>query len=657
MMSSLFSGVSGLRNHQVRMNVIGNNIANVNTTGFKSGRVLFQDALVQTIKGAGRPSEISGGTNPVQIGLGMKVGTVDTLFTQGGLETTGQITDLAIQGSGFFVLSDGQGEYYTRAGAFGVDAESFLVDPATGMKVQGRMADADGRISALATIGDITLPFGQQDPANATTEVILANNLDSDATDAAASITNESSTTTGIDILTGTYAANGAGGTHSIVIDDNGGNGQAVNSTYTGTNLFGSMTGTTTLNDLGVDDFNLTITVDGSTSNAILGLNGQSTVNDLVTRINELAGVDCYLDTTNPANAQIVIERTYAGNGGNYNIQTSASSATDPTHGNIVNRLLGIADGNVAIANNGLDHTFTAIDTFTPIGKPAEPGTALDIIVDPDSGLAYMVDGLGGGGITLQNSSPATTGISAGTLLVETEPTQHSTSIVTYDSQGGKHTTIFTFTRTTTPNMWDWAVSFPNDESILEGGSGTVRFNPDGSLLSFDYNGGANSLRYDPGTGAEVVDVSINAGVSSGFSGLTGFNSAHTASAIQQDGYAMGILEKISFDQAGMISGIFSNGVSRTLAQLVLADFNNKSGLLKVGGNVYQVSANSGAAISGVAGETISGSVSSGALESSNVDIAMEFTNMITAQRGFQANARVITTSDNMLDELVNLKR
>ena len=107
MMASLFAGVSGLKNHQVKMNVIGNNIANVNTIGFKAGRVNFQEALVQTTKGAGRPSSILGGTNPQQLGLGMQVGTIDNLFLQGGLETTGQITDLAIQGAGFFILSDG----------------------------------------------------------------------------------------------------------------------------------------------------------------------------------------------------------------------------------------------------------------------------------------------------------------------------------------------------------------------------------------------------------------------------------------------------------------------------------------------------------------------------------------------------------------------
>jgi len=151
--------------------------------------------------------------------------------------------------------------------------------------------------------------------------------------------------------------------------------------------------------------------------------------------------------------------------------------------------------------------------------------------------------------------------------------------------------------------------------------------------------------------------MSIDAGTTGRYNGLTGFASAHTASVLTQNGYGLGILDKISIDNSGNISGIFTNGVTRVLAQIILADFSNHSGLLKAGRSFFQASANSGQAIEGVARETISGSISSGALESSSVDIAQEFTSMITAQRGFQANARIITTSDNMLEELVNLKR
>ncbi len=657
MMSSLFAGVSGLRNHQVKMNVIGNNIANINTVGFKGGRVTFQEALVQTLKGAGRPSAISGGTNPLQIGLGMTVSAIDTLFTQGGLETTGQITDLAIQGSGFFVLSDGHGEFYTRAGAFGFDAESYLVDPGSGYMVQGKMADEDGNIPAVSTIGDIRLPFGQQDPANATTTISLANNLDSSATLSKATLTNPG--TTGIDQVTGT-AVDGAGGTHDVEINANGGNGQAVMAIYdTGTNQYGSMVEFTTFGQMGVDDFTgFTITVDNTTTTDIAGLTADTTIRDLVTTINEIAGVNCRLDYTNPANLEIIIERSKAGSSARYEVETSVGTATDATHGNIVNRLFGI-DGASAVTTGGLDHTFTATDIFTPYGKSAEAARQLEIVVNETTGMAEGVAGLGTDGVTIKASQGLSEGLrSAGNqMIVETDSTQHSTSIVAYDSQGGRHTVITTFTKTTTDNLWDWEVTLPDQETILEGGSGQVRFNPDGSLLAFSFNGGATSLRFDPGNGSETVDISLNSGDTASFSGLTGFASPFTASAIYQDGYAMGILENIAIDSSGTITGIFSNGLSRTLAQISVADFNNKGGLRRIGRSLYSVSANSGMAVHGIAGETVAGTISSGALESSNIDIAQEFTNMITAQRGFQANARIITTSDSMLDELVNLKR
>ena len=152
MLSALFSGVSGMRNHLVRMNVVGHNIANVNTIGFKGSRVTFAEMMAQTIRAAAAPQGELGGTNPLQYGLGMNVCSIDTNLGQGGLELTGQTTDLAIQGDGFFILSDGEKEYYTRAGNFTFDADGNLVAPGTGLIVQGRMADSNGEISSGATI-------------------------------------------------------------------------------------------------------------------------------------------------------------------------------------------------------------------------------------------------------------------------------------------------------------------------------------------------------------------------------------------------------------------------------------------------------------------------------------------------------------------------
>ena len=130
MMRSLYAGVSGLQNHQTRMDVIGNNISNVNTYGFKKGRATFQDMISQQINGAARPTEEVGGVNPKEVGLGMSVATIDTIFTQGNLQTTGNTTDLAIQGNGFFVLKNGDETFYSRAGVFGTDSNGTLVNPA-----------------------------------------------------------------------------------------------------------------------------------------------------------------------------------------------------------------------------------------------------------------------------------------------------------------------------------------------------------------------------------------------------------------------------------------------------------------------------------------------------------------------------------------------
>src|SRR6476661_839509 len=178
MLRSLFAGVSGLRNHQVRMDVIGNNIANVNTVAFKAGRVTFKEGFAQLLQGASRPPGDQGGINPVQVGLGMQIGSIDQLFTQGNIETTGLNTDLAIQGDSFFVVRKGNQSFYTRSGNFQIDALGQMVSPTNGFVVQGQMYEngvlQDG-------IQDIRLPFGQKVSANPTTEAVLAGNLNASA--------------------------------------------------------------------------------------------------------------------------------------------------------------------------------------------------------------------------------------------------------------------------------------------------------------------------------------------------------------------------------------------------------------------------------------------------------------------------------------------
>lgn len=180
MMRSLYSGVSGMQNHQTRLDVIGNNVANVNTIGFKYGRVNFQDMISQQLSGAAKPTTEVGGINPKEVGLGVMIASIDTIFRQGNLQSTGNSTDIAIQGNGFFVLKDGEQTFYSRAGAFGIDRDGTLVNPADGLRVQGWMARELNGESIINTAGnteDLIIPVGSKDPAKATENVNFACNL------------------------------------------------------------------------------------------------------------------------------------------------------------------------------------------------------------------------------------------------------------------------------------------------------------------------------------------------------------------------------------------------------------------------------------------------------------------------------------------------
>lgn len=183
MMRCLYAGVAGLQNHQVRMDVIGNNVSNVNTYGYKKNRVSFQDLLYQNMSGAAAPTVEVGGINPKQVGLGMSIAQIGTIFTQGALQTTGRNLDLAITGEGFFILKKGENVFYSRAGVFGIDKDGVLVNPANGYRVQGWNAEfVDGKyvINTANPIGEIQIPVGGKSPAKATTKIDYKSNLNSE---------------------------------------------------------------------------------------------------------------------------------------------------------------------------------------------------------------------------------------------------------------------------------------------------------------------------------------------------------------------------------------------------------------------------------------------------------------------------------------------
>ncbi len=425
MLRSMFSGVSGLRSHQTMMDVIGNNIANVNTIGYKSSSVVFQDMLSQSLAGAGVPINGPGGlggTNPSQVGLGVKIGGIVTSFRQGASQLTGNSTDMSIQGDGFLVARNNGQTLFTRAGSLSFDAFGRMVTPDGGV-LQGWTADSSGVVNTNAAVGDLQMPLGQAISPQPTTKVGLGGNLDA-----------------------------------------------SVPATLPGSEVFTSIT-----------------------------------------------------------------------------VYDSLGKPLDLTFGM-----------KMTAANTW------SVQPYTPDGSDAD--------TTPDTlGAAFSI---------------------------------------TFDSITGK------ITAPTTPPT----VTIP-------GAFGTY-----------------------PGP------VTIDLGAASA-DGLRQYAGKSTASALSQDGSTTGALQTFSLGADGTVTGVFSNGHNRVIGQIAMASFSNPSGLEKVGGSFYRPTPNSGLAQVGAAGTGGRGSIAGGTLEMSNVDLAQEFTGLISSQRGFQANSRVITTADELLQELVNLKR
>lgn len=520
MMRSMFAGVSGLRNHQTRMDVIGNNIANVNTIGFKSSRVTFQDTLNQMLRGASAPQGSRGGINPLQVGLGMSIATIDILQTQGNLQNTGNISDLAIQGDGFFILSDGSRQYYTRAGNFNLEAGGRLVNPANGLTVQGWVADdTTGAIDTSGPVTDIKLPLGMTIDPIATTLIEFGGNLDSK-----------------------TF---GSLSYKEMTITDDEGKSFKVSFTLTPMSNY--------------NEFEYIMTIDNGT----------------------------LPDGSNTVTGRIALD----------------------------------LDGTVKSVTGG-PFIVTAADSNSPVTIQA-----------PNVG-----DANGGSFIAEVN---ATTTVS---LTGEFQaPSSLVTSTRVYDSLGNAHNLKTTVTKVDI-NSWVWETKDPLGNVI---GNGTLLFDTTGRLVS-----AAGTAITFTVTGADTVVINPD------FSNVTQFaSSVSEITSPSQNGYPMGQLQSYNIDKTGQIIGVFSNGLNKVLAQIAIANFTNPSGLVRSGETLFEESTNSGTPQIGVAGQSGRGLITPGAVEMSNVDLAQEFTDMIITQRGFQSNSRIITTSDEMLQELVNLKR
>lgn len=554
LLNSLFSGVSGLRNHQAMMDVIGNNIANVNTIGYKGSRVTFSDTFNQLIKSGTNPTEDGGGgTNSMQVGLGMKVNSIDRNWNQGTFERTGITTDLALQGDGLFVLNNNGTQQYSRAGAFIFDADGKLVNPQNGAVVQGKVANGLGEIPSGNSIQDINIDKNLKLPAKATTDVTWGGNLESGS----------ATLRTDIIEMSGNYKS-----------DDTNVNTNADSQTYS---------------IYGVDGTEYQIVLDYSNTAAAGG---------------------------NPATYTV-----------NYTINDKDGNALSPA-----------LTGSQVLTFD----TSTNKCTTDPLAIYGDSGN-----IDFDLSFASLRSGTSSTAVSTKIDKGETAAVETGTVTV-------------YDSLGTAHSMTISYKHIDS-GAWSWEVAEPSSGELNSGANGTINFNADGTIQSISQDGNLvidpdlPQISFQPDSGADAMLVNLDFGT--GTNGITQTSLSSQIAALSQDGAASASLSNLNIDQYGNIVGIFTNGESQTLAQVMVATFNNLNGLTSIGDNMYQVSANAGDPRIAEPGTDSSTTIQSGALEQSNVDLSEEFTKMIVSQRGFQANARVVTTADALLQEITNLIR
>ncbi len=657
MIDSLFVGATGVRSHQTRMGVISNNVANVNTTAYKSGRANFADLMSRSL-GQGNPaSGTTVATNPVQSGLGVALSSVDLVQTQGTLQATGIDTDLAVEGDGYFILGQGASRAYTRDGTFSFDVKGRLVDPGTGLIVQGNMADATGKLKS--PLENLVIPLDRESKAAATQNIQLSGNLN----------------------------ASGTGKGDKVWDNDTtfGQPARIISSPNPGFPLDLS-----TLTDAGLK---ITVTENGETYQSTISVPARSYAQrtDLVSELNAQIGTNTTLANralfrTNEL-GQVVLRTVDGGTGvslaiDNANSQVNVAARLGLTTGtsqqgsraadtDTINSLADVSQdltqGDVlrfsGVKPNGeqFDGTFTfqasTGDKLSDLFHAVENVYGgVKAGLDPQTGQFILTDAASGdrvAGFEI-NFSLLDNGNGSG-IYGNEPPYQLSTNTQVYDQKGDSHSLTLNFTKGAVDNEWNWSATV--DGLTPDAGSnGKIVFNEDGTLRSFQAADGA-SLRFTPGNGTAPVVIALDANSSDTFGGLTQFVADSSAAVRSQDGRAAGTLESVSIESSGSIIGLFSNGNSEVLGRVALASFSNDGGLRREGSNLFAATQASGEAVVGAAESTVQGSIRSGSVEMSNVDLAQEFTEMMLAQRGFQANARSITTSDDLLNEVVNLKR
>lgn len=616
---SLYTGITGLNAYQSWIDMISNNIANVDTTGFKGQRMTFADLFYQNQTFASAPTNTNGGTDGQQLGYGVKVNTVDTEWGQGGLQTTGINTDLAINGDGFFVLNNTNGTAtptYTRDGAFQTNQNGLLYDPASGLAVQGWMANSSGVVTTGGATTGITIPTGLTEEAVATGQgakvgpnssdqvfdVAFGGNLDQTQWQQQFLATVGASSTAGAPYTVTTTFYDSLGNAHEATvtyIPDTSGALKASGTT-TGAGPTACLTAAASISPAASSNDTITITSTGTGYSIAdtLGNSQTATAGQTVTVDGATFTLNSTVPPTGTGTATVLV--TAATNNLPTEVDNASGTAVKPATRWEVE--VSFTDGTTfsAITKGGQIST-TGVVAPASISNSASSGVV---------GYAYFDQN----GQFINSSSIETAANAGGITGTAVAGDVHATGTDPSIAQGNQL------------NVTLWGTSVGNNATAPTAGG----LAPTPGPIGFDYGGGG--------------------------SGLGSLAGSYSASVVSQNGYAAGTLQNFTVSNSGAVVGSFSNGQTKTLAQIALARFQNEDGLTRIGSNQFAASGNSGLAQVGVAGSGVLGTIQDGALEQSNVSLSTEFTNLIVAQRAFEANTRGITTADQNLQTIINLR-
>ena len=646
-LSSLYSGVSGLSTNGNALSVIGNNIANSNTIGFKSGRSVFSDLLSSSISASGGIS---------QVGRGAGMSTVDNIFTQGTFENTAKNTDLAIEGDGFFIVRDPATnvDFYTRAGSFRWDAEGYLVSP-EGYRVIGYALNEAGNVSGDLT--EIKVDTTTLSPPKATQNVTFTTNLDAASQYPAPIIGKFIGVGRTLDGPASSYSdPNNVLTINGFTLAVGGGATYNRGSALEISNAIANVPGINAEGIVIPGSINLSEVMDRS------GLGWTIPAGALALNGVDMAGSIDMTGVVDRATYDAAVVRFFndklsdSANGGANDVGIRAS--IDPNTHSLTLRSL---DGsNIEVINTGTNLSSGIRDLNGAFRKTVF------------SGLEIVAKGTDIGELTINTGTTNTYGLvfNSGTngrdagfdISVPEATSNYANSVTIYDSLGNPHQVTVYFSKLnpqTNPLQWEYNITVNAAELNLTPAqtgpyliaSGVLRFLPDGSLdpnFPSGLTSAPNDLSWNNNSDPTVqLNIDFN---------TTQWSNASVVISQSQDGYGTGTVAQLALDNEGNILGNYSNGLPRSLYRISLAQFSNAAGLTKIGNNMFSASGTSGSPIVGTVGSGI-GQIFTNSLEQSNVDLAAEFVSMITTQRGFQANSKIITTTDEMLNELINLKR